>query len=1020
MKKTLLGVWVLFLLVSMESFAQTRTVTGVVISGEDNLPLPGVNVSISGTTRGTITSLDGDYSIEVSSQDTLQFSFIGFTTVKRTVGNQNSINVTLEVDTKTLGEVVVVGYGSQEKKELTGAVAQLDARSFENTPIASLDQAMQGRIAGVQISQNSGTPGGGISVRVRGSSSISASNQPLYVVDGIPVNSGDPSHPESDFGGQSASAINDINPSDIASIEVLKDAAAAAIYGSRAANGVVLITTKRGSANQTRINFNAYAGVQDFWKQPKMLNSQQYLEIAGEAFAEWGMTAEDFVNDYYGGLPFGKDTDTDWVDEVSRSASIQNYDLSVTGGNDKTQFFLSGSYFDQEGIIIGSRFQRFTTRINLDHQFSDRLSVGTSTQLSRSVNTRIVSDNTLNGPFANSLAASPLWKVKNEDGTYTHPQFYYPNPVAVGLENDNQGISLRAITSGFATYEIAQGLKVTGRVAADVLNYQERNYIPSTYPGSFAGTTNGFGMNASNTRLKYVTEAFLEYQKDFGDDHSLQAVAGTNRENNDWNETFVEGEGFPGDIFRYLGAAAVINAGGNNIEGYGIVSYFGRANYSYKDKYLLSASFRADASSRFGENNRWGYFPAVSLGWRIVDEPFMEDQTVFTDLKVRGSYGLTGNQEFGNFNYLSLYGPVNYMNNPALAPVRLGNPDLKWESTAQTNIGVDFSVLNGRVSLSADYYIKKTDDLIFNRPIPTQNGFASYTSNIGAIENKGFEFGLNTINIDSPSGLTWRSELNISLNKNKVTELYNGEDVFYGFGGNSLVLREGQPIGTFYGLIADGVYASTSDVPESLLEQGIQGGDMNYRDMNGDGVITDDDFTIIGNAQPDFIGGFTNTVRYRNFDLNLFMQFSVGNEIWNAAGTYQQGMFANGFDDNSTTQVLDRWREEGDITNVPRATTEVSVNRNNLSNTSRFVEDGSYLRVKNLTLGYTLPKSVTERISVQSLRIYAQAQNLFTWTNYSGFDPEVNFAGTDNRTLGVDFYTVPQTRTITLGLNLGF
>jgi TonB-linked SusC/RagA family outer membrane protein len=1020
MKKTLLGVCLLFLLASIDTFAQTRTVTGVVISGEDNLPLPGVNVSISGTTRGTITSLDGDYSIEVSSQDTLQFSFIGFSTAKRAVGNQNSIDVILEVDTKTLGEVVVVGYGSQEKKELTGAVAQLDSRSFENTPIASLDQAMQGRIAGVQISQNSGTPGGGISVRVRGSSSISASNQPLYVVDGIPVNSGDPSHPESDFGGQSASAINDINPSDIASIEVLKDAAAAAIYGSRAANGVVLITTKRGSANQTRINFNAYAGVQDFWKQPKMLNSQQYLELAGEAFADWGWTGEDFVEGYYGGFPFSKDTDTDWVDEVSRSASIQNYDLSIAGGNDKTQFFLSGSYFDQEGIIIGSRFQRFTTRINLDHQFSDRLSVGTSTQLSRSVNTRIVSDNTLNGPFANSLAASPLWEVKNEDGTYSHPQFYYPNPVAVGLENDNQGISLRAITSGFATYEIAEGLKLTGRVAADVLNYQERNYIPSTYPGSFAGATNGFGMNASNTRLKYVTEAFLEYEKDFGEDHSLQAVAGTNRENNDWNETFVEGEQFPGDVFRYLGAAAVINGGGNNIEGYGIVSYFGRANYSYKDRYLLSASFRADASSRFGQNNRWGYFPAVSLGWRIVDEPFMEDQTVFTDLKVRGSYGLTGNQEFENFNYMSLYGPVNYMNNPALAPVRLGNPDLKWEATSQTNIGVDFSVLNGRVSLSADYYIKNTDDLIFNRPIPTQNGFASYTSNIGSIENKGFEFGLTTINVDSPSGFTWRSELNISLNKNKVTELYNGEDVFYGFGGNSLVLREGQPIGTFYGLLADGVYATTADVPEARREQGIQAGDMNYRDINNDGVITDDDFTIIGNAQPDFIGGFTNTVRYRNFDLNLFMQFSVGNEIWNAAGTYQQGMFANEFDDNNSAKVLDRWRKEGDITNVPRATTEVSVNRNNLSNTSRFVEDGSYLRVKNLTLGYTLPKSVTERISVQSLRIYAQAQNLFTWTGYSGFDPEVNFAGTDNRTLGVDFYTIPQTRTITLGLNLGF
>lgn len=1019
MKKSLLIAWIFLLLTGIESMAQNRIVSGVVISSEDQLPLPGVNVRIAGTNIGTITSMDGEYSIQVSNEDVLQFSFVGFLTVETKVGNQNTIDVTLVVDTKTLGEVVVVGYGSQEKRELTGAVAQLDARSFENTPIASLDQAMQGRIAGVQISQNSGTPGGGISVRIRGSSSISASNQPLYVIDGIPLTAGDPSQLE--FGGQSASAINDINPSDIQSIEVLKDAASAAIYGSRAANGVVLITTKRGSSDQTRINFNAYKGIQNYWKQPKMLNSEQYLELAGEAFGEaYGWDSNDFLEGYYGGYPFSENTNTNWVDEVSRTASIQNYDLSITGGNDKTQFYLSGSYFDQEGIIIGSRFRRFTTRINLDHQIGDKLKVGISTQLSRSTNNRIASDNTLMGPFSNSLAASPLWEVKNEDGTYTHPQFYYPNPVAVGLENDNLGVSLRAITNAYATYEIINGLKITGRVAADILNYQERNYIPSTYPGSFAGTTNGSGTNASRTMLKYVTEAFLEYQADLGIDHTLNVVAGSNRENNDFNITSFSGEGFPGDIFRYLGAAAVVNEGDDDFTGYGIVSYFSRANYSFKDRYLFSASVRADASSRFGENNRWGYFPAASVGWRIVDEPFMESQSLFTDLKVRGSYGLTGNQEFDDFNYLSLYEPVNYQNNPALAPAQLGNPDLKWEETSQINLGLDLSVFNGRVSLAADYYIKKTTDLIFDRPIATQNGFGSYTANIGSIENKGFEFALSTVNIDNSSGFNWRSDLNLSFNKNLITDLYQGEDVFYGLGGNTMVLREGEPLGTFHGLIADGVFPSSSDVPEARREQGIQGGDMNYRDINGDGVITDDDFTIIGNAQPDFIGGFTNTVRYKNFDLNLFMQFSVGNEIWNAAGNYQQGMFANGFDDNSISVVLDRWQQEGDITDIPRATVDVSVNRNNQSNTSRFIEDGSYLRIKNLMLGYTLPRTLMQRWSIQRLRIYAQAQNLFTWTGYSGFDPEVNYAGTDNRNLGVDFYTIPQTKTITLGINLGF
>ncbi|MBX0333281.1 TonB-dependent receptor [Pontibacter sp. HSC-14F20] len=1025
MKKSILLSFFLVLALVGSVWAQTQTVTGRVTAANDGSALPGVTVLERGTSNGVTTGIDGDYTLTVQPSATLVFSFIGMQRQEIPVNGRSTIDVQLAADERQLSEVVVVGYGTQERREVTGATAKVKSEDIQNLPVVGVDQALQGRAAGVQISQNSGTPGGGITVRVRGATSISASNQPLYVVDGVPLTTGDFS--QLGFGGQSVNAVTDINPNDIESIDILKDASAAAIYGSRAANGVVLITTKRGSARQTQVNFNMYAGTQKYWKKPKLLNAQQYTDIMMEAFVNDGFipegqyTPQDFVDFYYNGVDFPV-ADTDWVDEISRTAGISNYEISLSGGDPKTRYYVSGNYFDQKGVVISSRYQRYSTRLNLDHQANDRFSLGTSIQLSRSDSDRIISDNSITSPFANALAASPLWPVYEdpEATTYSYPNFFYTNPVAEGRENDNVTRNLRAVGNAFAKYAIIPGLDLQVKGGVDVLNVDERRYSAANFEGATFREQGGQAINATTTVSKRLLEATLAYNKVFNEIHSLSSVIGTSKEDNQIRSTSVTGEGFASDRFRYVSSAARVNAGtGAELES-SLVSFFGRVNYSFRDRYLLGVNFRADGSSRFGENNRYGYFPSVSAGWRLIEEDFMSGLDYMSELKLRASYGVTGNQEIGDFQYLALYtGGSNYLDLSGLAQSQLANPDLKWETTKQFNVGTDIGFFNGRVNLALDYYVKKTDDLLFARPIPTQSGFSSVQFNVGSTENKGFEIALNTVNISNPgNGFNWTTDFNIARNRNKVTSLYEGQDIFYGFGGNSIVLREGYPIGTFYGLIADGIYSRQDEVPASKTEfNGTLAGDVNYRDINEDGIITDDDFTVIGNAQPDFIGGLTNTLRYGGFDLNVFFQFSSGNDIAMPSREYQ--MHLGRYDDNMVEDVLGRWQQEGDVTDVPRAT-YFDENYNGRSNSSRFIYDGSYLRLKNLVLGYTLPSAISERLKMRTLRVYAQAQNLVTFTDYPGFDPEVNFAGTSNTTLGVDFYTVPQSRTITFGVNVGF
>ena len=1030
MKKVLLLLILISTISFSVSFAQNKTASGKVTSISDGLPLPGVSVFVKGSPAiGTQTDAQGLFRLDVpAGATTLVIRYIGFKQ-KDVAITAGTINIQLEDDQTQLSEVVVVGYGEQKKASLTGSTSKLTAQVIKDLPVAGIDQALAGRLAGVQINQNSGTPGGGISVRIRGSSSISASNQPLYVIDGVPLSTGDFS--QLGYGGQTVNALTDINPSDIESIDVLKDASAAAIYGSRAANGVVLITTKRGASQKTQISFNSYYGTQEFWKNPNFLNREQYLEVMTDALINdgelpVGSAGADFV-DYYYGAPTGNQAfladesiNTDWIKEVTNAAPIQNYDLSLNGGDAKTKYFFSGTYLNQEGVVIGSQYQRISGRLNLDHNINDKLSFVSSLQINKALNNRIVSDNTLYGPFANSLAASPLWPVKINN-QYTRPQFFYSSPVAEGIENDDETRNFRSLGNVTGKYKILSGWNLNATTGFDVLNIDERRYTPTNYPGSSATATNGSGTNAYTTVTGYLLQAFTDYTKTFNEKHNINAVFGSSFENTQNRSAFVTGIGFPGEKFRFVSSAATVNSGSNTLTQNSLISVFSRINYDYKSKYLLSINARTDGSSRFGDNNKFGIFPSISAGWRMSEESFLKDNTIISNLKLRGSYGIVGNQEIGNFSSRGLYSGSNYYDQAGIAPTQLPNPDLKWETTAQTDIGLDIGFLRNRVNVVLDYYYKDTKDLLFNRPIPTLNGFGIYTSNIGRVENKGFEVELSTVNFDGAGDkFKWTSSFNIAFNRNKVRELYQNQDVFYGFGGNSIVLREGQPIGTFYGLISDGVFSTTADVPAARAAQGIKAGDMNYRDINGDNIITDDDLTITGNAQPKFIGGFNNQFNFKGFDFNVFLQYSYGNDIWNASGNFTQGMLANFFDDNQSDVVLNRWRKEGDVTQTPRATTDVSSNRNNLSNSTRFIEDGSYLRFKNVALGYAVPAKVLNKAGVRTVRVYAQAQNLFTFTNYSGFDPEVNFAGASNTTLGVDFYTFPQVRTITFGINLGF
>ncbi|MFO7722135.1 MAG: TonB-dependent receptor, partial [Bacteroidales bacterium] len=965
-------------------------VMGIVTSSADNQPIPWVSVLVKGTSRGTITDIAGKYTIEVSELDSiLVFSFIGMKTREVVIGGRSVINVEMEPAMEQLREVVVIGYGTESKALLTSSVGQVSGEQLENIPASGVDGAMQGKAAGVQITQNSGTPGAAITVRVRGVSSIGAGNEPLYVIDGIPVITGD--FGQIGFSGQGINALSDINPADIESISILRDASAAAIYGARASNGVVLITTKRGKPQQTKFSFKGYFGMQEVPNRLEMLNASQFMEYINEQS----------INE--GGLPVYSEeeianpkVDTDWLDQVLRKAPISSYELSASGGSENTRYYLSGSIFDQTGTLLGTDYRKLSARVNIDHRVSRKLMIGSSFSTGYSVNNRKEGDQSLNSPLANAISLPPVFPVYNDDGTYNEDG-PYANPVSIANQHINESYNYRNLGNVYAEYELAEGLKFNTKWGIDFLNLREHSYDPPTTRQG--GKYKGLGLESSAEVMNVVSNNALNYIRSINDKHHFNAIAGYSFERYQRRSAFIRGQDFPNENLQYIASAATITAASASALNRGLNSFFGQVRYHYRYKYLFSFSARNDGSSKFGENNRYGFFPAASVAWRISEEQFFSKVKNINELKLRTSYGLTGNDGIPDFSSIGLFsGGGNYLGTSGIYPSQLPNPDLKWETTAQLNIGVDLEMISRRIRVSADVYHKYTRDLLLDMPIPGSSGFSYITRNIGEMENKGLELSLWSHNIKSAAD--WTTQFNFSMNRNKVTRLYNDQPIDnLGRGGNRIEV--GEPIGIFYNWHSLGVDPST--------------GDIIFEDIDSDGQITTEDRKKIGNPHPKFIGGITNEVSWKNLSFSLFLQYSYGNDIFNGTRRYIEVMKGS---DNMSIAILDRWQKPGDITDIPRAT--ISDPNLNDRMSSRFIEDGSYLRIKDIRIGYDLDAGKWTGNKTMNIKIFIASQNLWTLTRYSGMDPEVNYAGQDNERMGTDFFTYPHARTFLFGINLDF
>jgi TonB-linked SusC/RagA family outer membrane protein len=1046
--RLLLAVALTLALAPAAALAQGGSIRGRVTEQGSGQPLQGVQVSVVGTSQTVVTNQQGVYALNnvAAGQRTVRAVRIGFSAQTRTVAVTAAgaeANFTLSPDVLGLDEVVVIGYGQVERRRAGGgAIASISTGEVtESAPVATVENVLQGRVSGVQVTQNSGVPGSAISVRVRGASSITAGNEPLYVLDGVPMLRGDFSTIGTSIGQtQGIDALSDLNPNEIESIEVLKDASAAAIYGSRASNGVVLITTKRGRAgDRPDIRFQTYYGTQEAWRQPSFLNAREWVEVQNDAIEL------DFGDqNYYGfdndGIPlcddddsgpcnveeFSGSVDTDWIDEIMTSAPTSNLFGSIAGGTERARYYVSGTRFLQDGIVSGYGFERLNGRMNLDYTASDRVVLGTSVSLSQGVIERARGDNTIYGPFANAVASAPVDAVFTDDGEYNLSTLAYDNPVALNRENRAEERSFHVVGNAFADYRVAEGVNARANFGLD--RYILRGYLYDSPIVGLATGSNGAGEVGNSYVNKVLAEGTVNFERALNDANEISGVVGTSFELNDTETNEVFGSQFPTSSFRNLASASTITGGSSDFTEYNLLSYFGRLQHTFRNRLTTTFNVRADGSSRFGENSRWGIFPSASVLYRMTEEPFIQNQSFISDLALRASYGRTGNQEgLGDFASVALFGGgYNYGDRPGIAPFQLSNPDLSWEKTDQLNLGADLAFLEDRLGLSFDWYHKYTTDLLLERPIPLSTGFPEISQNIGEMRNTGFEVSARAqvLRAARRGGLEWTTELNVSHNRNEVTKLYEGQAINGAFVAR---VEEGEPLGFFRGYVMDGIFQSEDEIcyddtgascPEGI---GFQSeftvpGDVRFRDLNNDGLINATDQRRIGSPWPDYQGGWTNTLSFAGVDLSVFTQFSQGNDTYNGTREYSDAFGT--FYDNNSQFARDRWTPENPSTTTPRAT--YWDDNNNVRSSSRFVEDGSYVRIKNAVLGYTVPERLAGRLGSRSLRVYVQGQNLVTWTDYSGFDPEVNFNGAANITRGVDFYTLPQARTYTIGLNVGF
>ncbi len=972
--------FIIMILVALQGFSQGRAISGTVKDQQGNT-LPGVTVLVVGTQTGTVTDMNGRYSLNTD-QGTLRFSYIGYTTQEVQIGNQSTVNVTLVEELTELNEVVVIGYGTQLKRDVSTSVVTVGDEDIANRPIVSAPQALQGKAAGVQVIQNSGEPGGGMTVRVRGATSVTLSNDPLYVVDGVPMTS-----------------LNGINPNDVASMTVLKDATSAAIYGARGANGVVIVTTKRGVENKPVISFNTYFGTSQLTNTIDVLTTKQYRDLMEEI-------SPGLIND--------SDTtmldNNDWNEEVFKTGYTQSYQLAFSGGDDKNRYYVSGNYLSEKGIIRPAKFDRYSVRLNLDNELRSWIKLNTSLTVSQQ-NTKDTPDNLSSGRggvIMSTLNTPPFLQTWSSD-TENEKGWYDPNPFQQSWENpaaymdaaDQNAVNRQIVGNIGAEVKIIEGLTYRPRIGVDLGVFQSDYFLDPISTG-YGRQQNGTANADKSNNFHWLFDQTLEYAKKIGE-HNFTALVGNSIEKNRWDQSYMSGNDFPPDYnVRTLWAANTISAG-SDIREWALASFIGRITYNYAGKYYLLANFRRDGTSRVA--NLWGNFPSVSAAWRISAEPFMQGATWIDDLKLRAGWGLTGNSE-GIYEYAS-YGtigftrvtPTNPLSGPAVYQTSYQNPDLRWEVTNQSNIGIDFTTLGGRLTLTADAYIKRTKDVILPVQLTSSLPITSLQTNAGEIENRGIEFKINSINMDKT--FKWSTDFNIAFNDNEVISLQYTRKYARSFGfvysnnEYAIVLEEGVGLGSFYGYVSEGVDPET--------------GDIIYSDLNGDGEIGPADRTIIGSGMPDFIFGLTNTFNYKKFDFSFFLQGSYGNEIYNSTRVDLEGMFDS---KNQSVDVLRRWTPDNQYTDIPRAG-----NTDNIRNSTRFVEDGSYMRLKSVTLSYRLFEN---HKYFKLLSVYVTGQNLLTFTKYKGFDPEVSQYGNSAIASGFDYGTYPQSRTFMVGLNVEF
>ena len=981
------------MLLPMCMFAQQITVQGVV-KDQTGETVIGASVMEKGTTNGTITGIDGDFSLNMSPNGTLVVSFVGYKTQEVQVKGQKQLQVVLSEDAEMLDEVVVIGYGTMKKSDLTGAVSSIGNKDIKDSPVSNLGQAIQGKISGVQI-VDAGKPGDNVSIKIRGLGSINNCD-PLVVIDGVPTDLG----------------LSSLNMADVERLDVLKDASATAIYGSRGANGVVMITTKRGTEGKGKLAVSANYSFQNATNVPSLLNAAQYAELSNDMMVNSGRNPNpEWAN------PSELGAGTDWMDELLRTGVMQNYTVSYSGGNEKSHYYVSGGFLDQSGIVKSVNYRRFTFQSNSDAQvlkwlkFSNNITFSADTKKSGSYN------------IGDALKALPIYPVKNEDGSWSGPdgnsEWYGStrNPIGPTELNKSQTDGYNFLANLTAELTFTKWLKFKSTYGYDAKFWFIDNFTPK-YNWKPTPTEETSRYKSDNKSFTYLWDNYFLFDHTFAEKHRVGLMAGMSAQWNTNDYLNAQKNVFMFDNVHEMDNGEEMYAIGGNETEWALLSYMARVNYSYEDRYLLTATIRRDGSSRFGKKHRWGTFPSVSVAWRASQEKWFPKNDYINDLKVRAGYGVTGSQaSVGNYSYLASYNTSVYPfgissgNQTALVSSTLANPYIHWEEVAQTNIGFDASLFNSRVMFSFDAYLKETRDMLVKASIPITSGFEDTTTtytNAGKVRNQGIEMSLHTINLTGELG--WETNLTATYNKNKIKDLNSDVPYYINQINNSYVtmLAKDYPINVFYGYVTDGIFQNQSEVNTHAVQPGAEPGDIRFRDLNNDGVINDSDRTVIGNPNPSWLFSMNNSLSYKGFELSVFLQGIAGNKIYNANNIDNTGMAAAY---NQTTDVLKRWQGEGTSNSMPRAV--FGDPNQNTRVSDRFVENGSYLRLKNITLSYTFPKQWLQKAQIENARLSLSCENVATITGYSGFDPEVGINGIDQN-------RYPISRTFSLGLNFNF